>query len=219
MASNVAQQVDYWDRVASEKTFSHPVRLDWLSRVPNSSLATIVDYGCGYGRTLRELLLAGFRHLVGIDFSAAMLARCRADLPTVAVVRGDGRTLPLATATVDALILFAVLTCIPDNHEQKQLLDEVSRVLRDGGFVYISDLLINEDARNRARYEQYEKQFNCYGVFRLPEGVVVRHHRQEWIEELTASFELVEFEPFEVTTMNGNKSAAFQYLGRKKQAS
>ncbi len=50
--------------------------------------------------------------------------------------------------------------------------------------------------------------------FELPEGVVVRHHRKEWIEELTGSFAQLEFEPFEVTTMNGNKSAAFQYLGR-----
>lgn len=42
----------------------------------------------------------------------------------------------------------------------------------------------------------------------------MRHHRKEWIEELTASFFQLEFEPFVVTTMNGNKSAAFQYLGR-----
>jgi hypothetical protein len=44
---------------------------------------------------------------------------------------------------------------------------------------------------------------------------VVRHHRREWIEELTKAFRPLEFEPFTVTTMNGNASAAFQYLGRK----
>jgi hypothetical protein len=30
---------------------------------------------------------------------------------------------------------------------------------------------------------------------------------------VTSSFAQLEFEPFEVTTMNGNKSVAFQYLG------
>ena len=44
----------------------------------------------------------------------------------------------------------------------------------------------------------------------------MRHHQQEWIEDLTTttSFDQLEFETFEATTMNGNKSAAFQYLGR-----
>ena len=37
----------------------------------------------------------------------------------------------------------------------------------------------------------------------------MRHHRKEWIEELTGSFGQLEFEPFEVRTMNGNKSASF----------
>ena len=216
MLPNVAQQVDYWNSVASEKTFSHPVRIDWLARAPAPSSAAVVDHGCGYGRTLKELSRAGYRRLVGIDFSAAMLARCRGDLPEVDLIRSDGRTLPLASATADVVLLFAVLTCIPDSDEQKTLTEEVSRVLRSGGLLYISDLLINDDARNRERYEQYAKQFDCYGVFQLPEGVVVRHHRREWIEELTSSFETLEFDPFEVRTMNGNKSAAFQYLGQKK---
>ena len=58
------------------------------------------------------------------------------------------------------------------------------------------------------------REYGTYGIFELPEGVVVRHHRKEWIEELTGSFVQLEFEPFEVRTMNGNKSQAFQYLCR-----
>jgi len=81
--------------------------------------------------------------------------------------------------------------------------------------VYISDLLVNSDQRNRERYEHFAKTYGCYGVFELPEGVVVRHHDREWIEELTRPFQRVEYESFKVTTMNGNVSAAFQYLGRK----
>lgn len=70
-------QVSYWDRVAHEKRFSHPLRLDWLERHSNQQ-ARILDYGCGYGRTLAELSQAGFQNLAGVDFSGAMLARARA---------------------------------------------------------------------------------------------------------------------------------------------
>ena len=98
--------------------------------------------------------------------------------------------------------------------EQRGLFAEVQRILRPGGLVYISDLLLNTDSRNVHRYKQFVEQFGAYGVFQLPEGVVVRHHSEEWIQSLTEAFDRLEYEPFTVTTMNGNTSAAFQYLGR-----
>ena len=212
---DVALQVNYWDRVAQKKRFSHPLRLEWLARYSNQQ-ARILDYGCGYGRTLADLSEAGFQNLVGVDFSEAMLARASVAGPRLRLVRNDGISLPFKSDCFDAVLLFAVLTCVPDGNEQRILLGETARVLRPGGLLYMSDLLINNDRRNRERYEQYAEAYGCYGVFELPEGVVVRHHQREWIEEITSSFQQLEYEPFTVTTMNGNASAAFQYLGCKQ---
>jgi SAM-dependent methyltransferase len=212
---DTATQATYWDRVAHEKRFSHPLRLDWLAQYLKKPQAGILDYGCGYGRTLSELSEAGYQNLVGVDFSAAMLARARAEVPHAELIRNDGHSLPFKSDSFDALLLFAVLTCIPDGNEQRFLLAEAQRVLRTGGLLYVSDLLVNNDQRNRERYERNAEKFKCYGVFELLEGVVVRHHQREWIEKLTSPFQQLEHEPFTVTTMNGNQSAAFQYLGRK----
>ena len=212
----ISSQISYWDRVAHEKRFSHPLRLDWLEQNLNNPRARILDYGCGYGRTLSELSLAGYTNIIGMDFSECMLRRCRCESAESRLIRNDGRSLPFKNDCFDAVLLFAVLTCIPDNNEQRLLLTEVERVLRPGGLIYLSDLLVNDDARNRERYQQYAEAYKCYGVFELPEGVVVRHHKKKWIEEITSSFLSLEYEPFTVTTMNGNASAAFQYLGRKQ---
>lgn len=214
---HLTSQARYWDRVAGEKRFSHPVQVAWLTRYlgPRSERPTILDYGCGYGRTLAELSRTGYQSILGVDFSGAMLSRCRQEVPDAMVVQNDGHSLPLQDRSVDAALLFAVLTCIPDSDEQRRQVAEVTRVLRPGGLLYISDLLINDDQRNRERYEQYADIYKCYGVFELPEGVVVRHHQKEWVEELTSPFIRLEYEPFSVTTMNGNLSSAFQYLGRK----
>jgi SAM-dependent methyltransferase len=206
-------QTNYWDRVAHEKRFSHPLRVDWLEKYSGRQ-ARILDYGCGYGRTLAELSEAGYQKLAGVDFSEAMLARARISVTRAGLVRNDGHTLPFKNESFDAVLLFAVLTCIPYNDEQQLLLAEVKRVLRPGGLLYVSDLLINNDQRNRERYERDAEKYTCYGVFELPEGVVVRHHTKDWIEELTLSFRQLEYDAFTVTTMNGNASAAFQYLGR-----
>ena len=208
-----ACQSSYWDRVAKEKRFSHPLRGDWITHRLSPD-ARILDCGCGYGRTLAELHRAGYHALTGLDFSEGMLRRCQTEMPGIAVIRNDGQSLPLMTSSVDAVLLFAVLTCIPHDTDQRALLSEVERILRPNGLLYISDLLLNDDQRNRERYEKYASQ-GTYGVFALPEGVVVRHHTLDWIREITMSFEQLEYEPFTVTTMNGNASAAFQYLGRK----
>lgn len=103
--------------------------------------------------------------------------------------------------SVDLVLLFAVLTCIPLDEGQRDLLREISRVL-------------NRDLRNLERYDRYAEEYGIYGIFELTEGGVVRHYRKEWIEEPTGSFNHLEFESFEVRTMNGNKLAAFEYLCR-----
>ena len=214
MTQDMTSQSSYWDRVAHEKRFSHPLRKTWLARSLNTQ-ARILDYGCGYGRTLAELSDAGYENTFGMDFSESMLGRCRTAVPESRLIRNDGCGLPLKAGSFDAVLLFAVLTCIPDSNEQWLLVTAVEQALRPGGLIYLSDLLVNDDVRNRERYQQFAEGYKCYGVFELPEGVVVRHHRKEWIEELTSSFRQLEYEPFTVTTMNGNTSAAFQYLGRK----
>jgi 2-polyprenyl-3-methyl-5-hydroxy-6-metoxy-1,4-benzoquinol methylase len=56
-------QTDYWDRVAPEKRFSHPLRLDWLLHL--RSQARILDHGCGYGRLLNQLSGAGGHRWAG----------------------------------------------------------------------------------------------------------------------------------------------------------
>lgn len=209
----IPAQVRYWDRVAGEKQFSHPLRIAWLTRYAGLR-ARILDFGCGHGRTLAELLRGGYNNIIGIDFSFRMLKCCRSQLPNVSLVQNDWQTIPLHKHFVDLVLLFAVLTCIPLDQEQRHLVREIRRVLRPGGLLYISDLLLNRDSRNLERYDSYAGEYGTYGIFELPEGVVVRHHRKEWIEEVTCSFGQVEFELFEVRTMNGNKSAGFQYLCR-----
>lgn len=115
VTQDIAKQIGYWDRVADLKHFSHPLRSDWLARYLKDLQAGILDYGCGYGRTLAKLSMAGFQNSVGVDFSQAMLARARVAVPASALVRNDGLSLPFKNDCFAAVLLFAVLTCVPDS--------------------------------------------------------------------------------------------------------
>jgi SAM-dependent methyltransferase len=204
----------YWNRAAAEKTFTHPLDLALLAAHLEPA-ATILDYGCGYGRLSIELQQAGYHNVIGVDFSGAMVARARAACPgmTFEVTKDVG--LHLENDTVDAVLLFAVLTCIASDHTQQALVAELARVLRPGGIVYVSDYLLQTDTRNTERYAKFGEQFGNYGVFLTDDGAVVRHHTSEWLDALFAGFQRETQANVELMTMNGHRSTGFQFLARK----
>jgi len=111
--------------------------------------------------------------------------------------------------------LFAVLTCIPANEGQRQLVEILHQRLRPGGFLYISDYYLQDNTNEVKQYYSLQDDPDNYGVFSLPEGVVFRHHTKEWIKELLQDFEMVTEKMIPVTTMNGHTAEAFQLLARK----
>ena len=208
-------QLEYWNTEGPQKPFAHPVNLQrvrqWLS--PNSR---ILDFGCGYGRCLGELLSAGYQNLVGFDFSPSMIAAARARFPQIAFAELESSKIPLPGASIDGALLFSVLTCVPTDDGQRAIVGNLRRVLRPGGLLYISDLWLQSDERNVARYARDEQKYGVYGIFDLPEGVTVRHHDPQWIETLTREFDMVALDPVEVLTMNGNPAKAFQWFGLRR---
>lgn len=210
------RQLEYWNTEGTRKVFGHPLNFERVSQWLNYE-SRILDFGCGYGRSLGELFTAGYRNLIGLDFSPAMIAAAQARFPEIEFgVLQSSSTVPVPQASVDGVLLFSVLTCVPTDDGQRALIAELHRVLRPGGLLYISDLSLQSDERNLARYTRDEAKYGKYGVFDLPEGVTVRHHDPEWIATLTSDFEQVALDAIEVVTMNRNPARAFQWFGLKK---
>lgn len=94
----------------------------------------VLDLCCGGGRHLRELRARGIAPW-GLDRSAALLAEARRDSETARrLVRGDMRRLPFGDGSFDAVVsFFTSFGYFFDEAENRQVLSEVARVLRDGG--------------------------------------------------------------------------------------
>jgi SAM-dependent methyltransferase len=211
----VESQTSYWDREGTTKTFAHPVNMDWLREYLRPD-ARILDYGCGYGRVAALLYKQGYRELVGVDASDGMIEKARRLHPQLSIQQTAPPDMPFPDGFFDAVLLFAVLTCIPGDDDQRAVVDELHRVTRPGGLFYVSDLWLQSDERNRRRYAQFENRLP-YGVFELSEGVAVRHHSRGWIASLLSQWELVAETDIQVATMNGHEAAGFQWLGRKRK--
>jgi ubiquinone/menaquinone biosynthesis C-methylase UbiE len=207
-------QEAYWDKVAGKKDFTvkfYPEMVAGLLK-PQSA---ILDFGCGYGRTLRELAAMGYTSLYGADSSAEMLKLAGQSLPSAILVQNSGLTIPFPDEQFDAVLLIAVLTSIIADHDQAKLISELYRVLKPGGIIYAGDFLLNSDERNLERYRNSASKYHCYGVFELDEGVVLRHHAEAYVRQLFEAFAALDFKLVEHHTMNGHQANGFILTARK----
>jgi ubiquinone/menaquinone biosynthesis C-methylase UbiE len=98
-----------------------------LAELPLSEARRIVDIGAGVGSLLPVLRGASAGQVLGIDRSHFMLALAPRELQRAVA---DARQLPLASASVDAALMFFMLF-----HLERPLeaLQEARRILRPGG--------------------------------------------------------------------------------------
>jgi SAM-dependent methyltransferase len=206
--------LEFWNRAAGTREFTHPLDRERLTRLLPRD-AVILDYGCGQGRLTQELIELGYINVLGLDSSAEMIRIARERVPDAGFAETDGEPLPCGDSSVDAVLLFAVLTCIPADEAQQNLLREFKRILRPGGLLLISDYPLQSDARNLQRYESFAAELGGHGRFRLPEGAVLRHHSREWLDHLLVEFRVEEAVELDAKTMNGNPARILQLWAQR----
>lgn len=108
---------------------------------------TLLDLGCGTGSASYPLLRAGHR-VLGVDISLKLLghARRRCQGMDCAFVATDGRNLPVADSSVDAIVVYVVLSYVTDDDAALALLREARKTLRPG-----APLVMIEQARSHRR--------------------------------------------------------------------
>jgi SAM-dependent methyltransferase len=99
-------------------------------------LGEALDAACGTGRHARHLVDLGHR-VVGVDGSPEMLGRARARVPEADFREGELTALPLESESVDVAVCALALEHVA---ALDAAMTELSRVVRPGGRVVLSDL-------------------------------------------------------------------------------
>ena len=206
----------YWDDKSGQTDFTHPLELDWLASLPKA--ARILDYGCGYGRVLAEVVRAGWSAAIGVDLSAGMIARGRGEHPDLDLRCIDGLPLAFEDGAFDAVLLFAVLTTMPADKDQDAVMAEMRRLLRPSGLLYVSDYPLQTDERYLGRYAAGVARHGVYGVWDRDDGGAFRHHGRERFAALLAGFEVLAESEQPTRTLSGAPALAIQMLARRLPA-
>lgn len=106
----------------------------WLPKSPQS----ILDIGCGTGRTTAPLAALGHR-VIGIDISAAMVAQAGVLYPAIDFRAMSATALEFPEAMFDAVLFsYNGLDYIYPETNRRQAIAEIRRVLKPGGLFIFS---------------------------------------------------------------------------------
>lgn len=128
---------DFWQKNKEGHFFDFSFKWPLVKElVTKKKKLTILDYGCGTGRYIEELLKLNPYKIIGTDISdyAIKIAKKRFPNSKFYVVGGDEK-LPVKSANVDFVLAADVIEHIFD---VTNFLCEVKRVMKKGGKIFIS---------------------------------------------------------------------------------
>jgi ArsR family transcriptional regulator len=137
-----------WDRLRTELFGDDFAMRSLIGLMPADW--TVADLGCGTG-TMLASLAPHVKQVIGVDASEEMLAAARVRLSGVANVdlrRGSLESLPIETASVDAVTMMLVLHHLAS---PGAAIAEAARILRPGGRLLVVDMAPHE-------HEEYRQQ-------------------------------------------------------------
>lgn len=155
----------------------------------------VLDYGCYVGSLAVALANNGFR-VTGLDISdrAIEYAKRRAMLEAsrgrLSFMVGDCEATPFAARTFDAVVSTGVLSSLAFERG----LQEMARVVKDDGIVYVVDTLEHHPIARLSRWLKYKRGVRTEHAFRH-----ILSHRD--VGQFKDYFKQVEIEYFDLTTL------------------
>lgn len=186
-------QNKFWNEIASSVSLTDPFYLEKLTPYLQTD-SQIIEYGCGYGRVLNHLHINNYTNVLGFDLSPGMINRGKEQFPHLNLQTINHAKIPLKEHAVDAVILSTVLCCIPSNEAQEQIIQEIKRILKPQGILYLTDFLITDTLLMKQRYQTDFQTYYEWGAHRTKEGFYIRHHYPEYITYLFNGFTLKWYE-------------------------
>ncbi|MFW2441004.1 MAG: class I SAM-dependent methyltransferase, partial [Arenicellales bacterium] len=140
----------------------------------------------------------GYNNILGVDTSAEMIRRGNLIHPHLTLSQTQGASLQYPDEIFGAIVLCAVLTCIPEHQAMKDILSEIERVLKPGGILHMVEF------SNKTRK-----------AFVSDIGIAMHHQEPSELQSLVSMFTELKFKVIQTKTICGNTAKAVSYFGKK----
>ncbi len=142
---------EYWSHALAghlakdyERLFQHYLK-------PGSKL---LEAGCGVGQVVLAMRARGF-DCYGLDYAEKIITTLNKRFPDVPFHCGDIRNLPYPDATFDGYISLGVIEHFLEG--QDGMLQEAARIVKPGGYIFVSVPALNSFRKLKIRHGGYQK--------------------------------------------------------------
>lgn len=156
----------------------------------------ILDAGCGDGRNMHWFIHNGFS-IYGIDSEERMINALRKNYPSLSIDRSQVSTvenMKFSTHYFDHVIVSAVLHFAKDTDHFFLMVDEILRVVKPGGTLFIR-------MASNIGIENYVELVS-EGVYDLPDGSIRFLLTRSLLSQLLKKYRLVFLEEFKSVNVN-----------------
>ena len=162
------RQEEVWDDFYSKNRTAW--RGNTVIPVPNTGKA--LDLGCGNGKTVSTLIDEGYQ-VTGVDFSSVAVESCRKSFKDSEFVASSILSLPFEDGSFDYVTAVHVLEHLNDE-ELCQAVSEISRVLKDDGYVFVRSFTENDmRSKDRTKSEIFYRFYDIETLTKAFEGFAV----------------------------------------------
>lgn len=182
------EQEKVWDAIAEKWAKFRVKPTEEVVKFLDKKKGKVLDLGCGSGRNF-----VGSEDLkfYGVDFSASLLDIAKTRDGYTELKKGVTYDVPYSDGFFDFVIMVRVLHCVDSKERRRKSLEEVYRVLRDGG-----EALISVWGRGQGRMKNREKE--SFVAWTIGEEKFERYTYIYDIDELRDDLESVGFEIVEI---------------------
>lgn len=156
----------FWDEkweASAKSTFAAPPRHGLTVRTTRRYLPNgvrVLEGGCGLGDVVHALNKAGYA-ADGIDYAPKVVQAINAHWPNLHVTVGDVRHLPVEDGYYDGYWSIGVIEHFPDGFDA--IAHEMRRVLRAGGYLFLSFPSFNHFRQSQAAAGKYPRSTQAAG--------------------------------------------------------
>lgn len=176
--------------------------LDLLETLVPLAGARIVEAGCGAARLARELVgRYGTAEVIGLEVDARQLAKnLLSPVERLRFARAGAQAIPLADASFDGALMLKSLHHVP-MPLMDQALNEVFRVLRPGGWLYVSEPVYAGELNELIRLFNDEGEVRAAAQAALDRALATGHWTSAADQRFETPVSFASFDDFEQRMM------------------
>ncbi|HUU52811.1 MAG TPA: class I SAM-dependent methyltransferase [Candidatus Heimdallarchaeota archaeon] len=157
----------------------------------------LLDIGSGFGRVLDYLEKKGFTHVFGLENNFRFLEKSH-----FSVVCGKGEQAPFKDESFGAIFSIGVFSYILEDSKRVQFLNEIHRILKPQGLLFLSCFMISGDEYHQKKYREGRTKYGTHGIFESDSGGIYRHSNEKELREILHKFHILSWKQRPFITMN-----------------